>query len=131
MNDVPIELLQEIGLYLDPKSYYRLRNSFQTQLPLQQRILPCYFDYPNVSELLRKFVKKHASLDDMIKLTELDTECIRKLLENGCWDILVPFCTRGTTNMSQFLSCRYDRVFNCYSSICIFKGLGPTTTFGF
>jgi hypothetical protein len=96
MNYLPIELVQEIGLYLDPKSYYRLRNSFQTILPLQQRILPCYFDHPNVTRLLSRVIENH-TLDDVIKLTEVDnwTEidkyCIRMLVKVGFWDVLVPF----------------------------------------
>jgi hypothetical protein len=90
MNDVPVEMLQEIGLYLDPKSYYRLRNSFQTQLPLQQRILPCYFDHPHVGVLLPVVIVKDV-LQDVIKLTEVDSDCIRKLVHYGVWDVLVPF----------------------------------------
>jgi hypothetical protein len=93
LNDLPIELLQEIGLYLDPKSYYRLRNSFQSQLPLRQRFLPCYFDNPNVTRLLSRVIKRH-ELNDVIKLTEVGTDCIRMLLKVGFWDVLVPFAQK-------------------------------------
>jgi hypothetical protein len=93
MNHVPIEMLQEIGLYLDPKSYYRLRNSFQSALPLQQRILPCYFDYRNVGVLLEEVIEKDV-LDDVIKLTEVDQNCIELLLDYYQFDVLVPFAPK-------------------------------------
>jgi hypothetical protein len=65
-------------------------------LPLQQRILPCYFDHPNVTRLLSRVIKNH-TLDDVIKLTEvdnwtdIDTDCIRMLVKVGFYDVLVPF----------------------------------------
>ena len=36
MEYVAVELLQEIGLYLDPKSYHSLRKSMNTRLPIYQ-----------------------------------------------------------------------------------------------
>ena len=93
MNYLPIEMVQEIGLYLDPQSYNRLRNSFKSQLPLRQRILPCYFDHPNVIGLLER-VSENDAWGDVIRLTEIDTDCIRKLVANGFWDVLVPFAQK-------------------------------------
>ena len=89
MESLALELLQEIGLYLDPKSYHSLRKSFNTILPFVQRVLPCYFEHPKVTELLKKFPRK--DFNEYFRITQLNQGLTKKLLDNHQYNLLVPF----------------------------------------
>ncbi len=116
MDIIPIELVQEIGLYLDPISYHRLRISFSTPLPFQQRVSPCYFDYPLVVRFLERL--KEITMDDVIRLTEFDIYIYEKLLENGCFDLLIPFETEALEIDPNFYhSDKLETAFVNYQSI--------------
>ena len=95
MDTLPIEMLQEIGLYLDPESHHNFRISYRNQLPFQQRALPCFFDYPIVIRLFERLTEITMDDVDVIRLTEFDKEIYQKLLQNGCLDLLVPFATEA------------------------------------
>ena len=92
METLALELLQEIGLYLDPKSYHSLRKSFNTLLPFVQRVLPCYFDHPKVTELLKEFPRK--DFKEYFRITQMNEELYWKLLDIHQYNLLVPFAHR-------------------------------------
>ena len=89
MESLAVELLEEIGLYLDPITYHFLRESFNILLPFVQRVLPCYFDYPKVQQLLKEYNDTY--LNRLFKITEMNQRLIKKLLEYNQFGLLVPF----------------------------------------
>ena len=89
METLALEVVQEIGLYLDPKSYHSLRQSFTTRLPFVQRVLLCYFDNPKVLELLYDSDRKDLHL--YCKITQINQTWIQELLDYKQYNLLVPF----------------------------------------
>ena len=89
MESLAVELLEEIGLYLDPKSYHSLRNSLITKIPFVQRVLPCYFEHAKVIALLDDFPRK--DLREYFKITRMNSELIQKLLFTHHYNLLVPY----------------------------------------
>jgi hypothetical protein len=83
MEFLTVELLEEIGLYLDPKSYHYLRYSFMSQLPFVQRVLPLYLEYPMVQELLGQ--KPPKKLRTFIQFTLISQSLIEQLLNMQQW----------------------------------------------
>ena len=100
METLAVELLEEIGLYLDPKSYHSLRKSFNTLLPFVQRVLPCYFDHPRVQGLLEELPKK--DMNAYCKITQMNQTLYWKLLDIHQYNLLVPFAQQILESHQQF-----------------------------
>ncbi len=91
MESLAVELVQEIGLYLDPKTYHSLRKSYNTHLPFVQRVLPSFFGYPKVQELLVKHKYRRKELKTLFQISEVNQELIKKFLDCNQFSLLIPF----------------------------------------
>ena len=100
MEKVPLELLQEIGEYLDPQSYHSLRYSFKNQLQFIQRVVPSFFEYPTVVEFQRQNPTK--SFELFAKLTTINDSLILQLVDQRQFSCLVPFSDKVVKILPYF-----------------------------